>query len=57
MNIGLLEPLIDRAASLGVNEFNLSYVSIPEHYNDTSLGQNLIGLPADCFRASLLRVG
>jgi MoaA/NifB/PqqE/SkfB family radical SAM enzyme len=47
MNIGLLEPLVDRAASLGVNELNLSYISIPERYNDGSLRQKLIGLPED----------
>jgi len=47
MNLGQIEPLIDCAASLGVDELNLSFVSVPQRYNNTSLHQDLIGLSPD----------
>ncbi|MBN1130157.1 MAG: radical SAM protein [Chitinispirillaceae bacterium] len=47
MNIDTIKPLIDLTVSLGVNELNLSYVSVPERYQVETLQQKLNGLPPD----------
>jgi radical SAM protein with 4Fe4S-binding SPASM domain len=47
MNLSQLHPMIDLCVSLGIDELNLSVISVPSRYDDRSARFALKGLPPD----------